>query len=263
MLSKHTRFSILLITFVVILLICPTFSSIESINHTIEIVEVNKSYQVKEHIIIDSSLLTNTSQYKFQLPSSADEEDLTIIIDNVQLSNAQHSNSIYILDINRSTSEKETVNVELTYYLPLSTVYLDKTFLEGTSDVMIFFEESKIFVSNEQPENSFIQVKLLKQIQPDSFDLYTLMLIVLLVIIIIVTSYYAFVKRKNGKDRKRHFESIEVLETEKTLLLSMLKEIEKMHRGQKISDDSYHKLKSYYKNQTVEIMSALDDEKTS
>ena len=88
-------------------------------------------------------------------------------------------------------------------------------------------------------------------------------LVVLLVIIIIVTSYYAFIKRKNGKGRKRSLESSEMLETEKTLLLTLLKEIEKMHRSQKISDDSYHKLKTYYKNQTVEIMSALEDEKKS
>jgi hypothetical protein len=163
--------------------------------------------------------------------------------------------------VNNSTYVQETVTIDLTYYLPINTVFFEKTFLEQSSDVKIFFEESKIFESNVQAEDSEIQVKIIKTVQPDSFNLYTIMLIVLLVIIIIVTSYYAFIKRKNGKERKRQLESSEVLETEKALLLSLLKDIEKMHRNQKISDDSYHKLKSYYKNQTVEIMSALEEEK--
>lgn len=244
-------------------MIIPTSPSIESSNHTIEIKEVNNSYQVKEHIIIESSILTNSSQYQFLLSSTAEEDELTIIIDNIKLSNPQHTDSVYQLDINKRSTDQDSVIIDLTYYLPLSTVYFDKTFLESTSNVKISFEDSDIFESNIQTEDAEIQIKLVRPIQPDSFNLYTIMLIVLLVIIIIVTSYYAFIKRKNGKDRKRSLESFEMLETEKTLLLTLLKEIEKMHRSQKISDDSYHKLKTYYKNQTVEIMSALEDEKKS
>ena len=241
----------------------PTSGSIENTNHSIEITEVNNSYQVKEHIIIDSSILTNSSQYQFLLPSTAEEDELSIVIDNIQLSNPQHSNSIYVIDINQTSIEQETVVIDLTYYLPLSTIYFEKTFLDSTANVKIVFEDTTIFESNIQTENAEIQIKLVRSVQPDSFNLYTLMLIVLLVIIILVTSYYAFIKRKNGKERKRNLESSEMLETEKTLLLSLLKEIEKMHRSQKISDDSYHKLKTYYKNQTVEIMSSLEDEKKS
>ena len=105
-------------------------------------------------------------------------------------------------------------------------------------------------------ETAQVQLAFIGGLGP--MELTVIFLIVLLIIIIIVTSYYAFIKRKNGKDRKRHFESTELLETEKTLLLAMLKEIEKMHRTQKLSDDSYHKLKTYYKQQTVEIMSTLE-----
>jgi hypothetical protein len=257
------KINFLLSICIVSLMVVPISSSIESSSTTIEITEVNNTYQVKEHIIINSNLLTNTSQYQFKLPSSADSNDMTIVINNIQLSNPQYNNSIYTLNINRTISEKETVTVDLTYYLPISSIYFEKTFLEKSSNVKMLFEESKIFESNVQSNDTTIQVKLIKPVQSDSFNLYTVILIVLLIVIIIVTSYYAFIKRKNGKDRKRRFESSEVLETEKTLLLSMLKEIEKLHRAQKISDDSYHKLKSYYKNQTVEIMSMLDEQTTS
>jgi hypothetical protein len=59
--------------------------------------------------------------------------------------------------------------------------------------------------------------------------------------------------------RKRAFESKEVLSTEKTLLMDILKQIEKLHRTKKMSDDTYHKLKEYYKQETIEIMRQLEN----
>ena len=54
-------------------------------------------------------------------------------------------------------------------------------------------------------------------------------------------------------------ESEELLQAKKTLLMTSLKDIEKQHRGKKISDDTYHKLKNYYKQQAVDAMKKLDE----
>ena len=235
-----------------------TAETIESTSQSININEINSTYQIKEHITINSETLTNQSRYQFQLPTTATDYDITIIRDNTQISNPINNNEIYEIDLNGSHINDTVVIIDITYYLPQSSLYYEKTFLHNTSDLRLTFENTKIYENSMQQKESTIQIKLVNPIQPDAFSLYTIFLIVLLIIIIIVTSYYAFIKRKNGKDRKRHFESTELLETEKTLLLAMLKEIEKMHRTQKLSDDSYHKLKTYYKQQTVEIMSTLE-----
>ena len=39
----------------------------------------------------------------------------------------------------------------------------------------------------------------------------------------------------------------------------MLKELEKQHRAQTISDETYTKLKDEYKQQAVDVMKQLDD----
>jgi hypothetical protein len=133
--SKKIAFSgLILIICVVALLLLPTPSSIESTTHSIEITEVNNTYQVKEHIIIDGTLLTNSSQYQFYLPPSAESDDLKVVIDNTQLSEPQHTDSIYSFEVNNSTYVQEIVTIDLTYYLPINTVFFEKTFLEQSSD---------------------------------------------------------------------------------------------------------------------------------
>jgi hypothetical protein len=41
--------------------------------------------------------------------------------------------------------------------------------------------------------------------------------------------------------------------------MSLLKDLEKQHRAKKIHDDTYHKLKDHYKQQTVETMKKIED----
>ena len=43
--------------------------------------------------------------------------------------------------------------------------------------------------------------------------------------------------------------------------MSLLKDIEKQHRANQISDDTYHKLKDRYKQEAVEAMKKLEDMK--
>ena len=50
-----------------------------------------------------------------------------------------------------------------------------------------------------------------------------------------------------------------MLNTKKALLLSLLKDIEKQHRSEDISDDTYNKLKEEYKSQAVDVMKKLED----
>jgi hypothetical protein len=77
-----------------------------------------------------------------------------------------------------------------------------------------------------------------------------------------VTAIYSIKKQKPGKKRDTSTGSEEFLTTKKTLLMSILKEIEKQHRSKKISDDTYHKLKEQYKQDAVDAMKKLEDIKS-
>jgi hypothetical protein len=233
--------------------------NVESKGHSINIISMNDAYQIKEHIIIDQESFVNTSFYRFHLPANViSNKNVIIIVNDTQITNPMIIDNIYQINLSQPSVDS-MISIDITYYLSLSITYFEKTLLHNTSDFRIKFDTTILYENNMQQKDSFIRLRLMERIQPDSYNLYTIILIVLLLVIIIVTSYYAFIKRKNVTDRNRNLESSELLEIEKTLLLNMLKEIEKLHRNQKISDDSYHKLKSYYKQQTIDIMSNLDE----
>jgi hypothetical protein len=67
------------------------------------------------------------------------------------------------------------------------------------------------------------------------------------------------IKKQRNKDKIKTVDTKETLETKKTLLLSLLKDIEKQHRAKKLSDETYNKLKEEYKQQAVEAMRKLED----
>ena len=66
-------------------------------------------------------------------------------------------------------------------------------------------------------------------------------------------------RRRARETKKTVAESEETLATKKTLLLSLLKDLEKQYRAQSISDETYNKIKDEYKQQAVDAMKKLDD----
>ena len=90
---------------------------------------------------------------------------------------------------------------------------------------------------------------------------YIIVTIVLLVIFLGVTTYYSFRKQKSYKIKEIGSESEEFLQAKKNLLMSLLKDLEKQHRANKISDDTHHKLKADFKQQTLETMGKLEKNK--
>ncbi len=255
--NKRTLMTITLIGFLAISYLPLVSAETFEINsNIISITEINDNYMVKEHITVQNAIIKNDSYYLIHIP--IDAEELKIIIENNITTNPIQQDDYYLINLSNINLLDSDLNIDVTYYLPLSTLYFSKTFMQNTSIFQIKFDNSKIYSSFFEGKDSSIEIKFTKTAAPESYNFYTTILIVLLVIIVIVTSWYAFIKRKNGKERKRSYETSELLEIEKSLLLNILKEIEKMHRNQKISDESYNKLKSHYKQQTVEIMTILD-----
>ena len=82
-----------------------------------------------------------------------------------------------------------------------------------------------------------------------------------MIILIIVSFIRPSKKTKTTKKKEATAESEELLTTKKALLMEVLKDIEKQHRAEKISDDTYHKLRDQYKQEAVETMRTLEKSK--
>jgi uncharacterized metal-binding protein len=80
-----------------------------------------------------------------------------------------------------------------------------------------------------------------------------------LIVIIVLALLLLLFKKQRSKTKKTIAESEETLTTKKTLLLSLLKDLEKQYRAQSISDETYNKIKDEYKQQAVDALKKLDD----
>jgi uncharacterized protein YlxW (UPF0749 family) len=105
--------------------------------------------------------------------------------------------------------------------------------------------------------NNAMQIRLYK---PTEAPLnITIIVIVFIIVIIVLALLLLLLKKKRSKTKKAVVESEDTLTTKKTLLLSLLKDLEKQYRGKAISDETYNKIKDEYKQQAVDTMKKLDD----
>ena len=87
----------------------------------------------------------------------------------------------------------------------------------------------------------------------------TVIIGVLIFAIVIIALTLLILKKQRSKTKKAVVESQELLTFKKTLLMTVLKDIEKKHRSGEISDDTYAKLKDEFEQQAVTVMKKLDD----
>jgi hypothetical protein len=66
-------------------------------------------------------------------------------------------------------------------------------------------------------------------------------------------------RKQRTRETQKIIESEEILSNKKTLLLSLLKDLEKKYRAKELSEDTYNKLKDDFKQQAVNVMKKLDD----
>ncbi len=259
MIQKQRILPIALILFTMLIVFTGQTISLNTDSHRIQLTLGEEFIYVNEKInleIIEDD--TNITNLLFWIPTNADNIQSTV--NNTIIPTVKIGGNVYqgnISDIKQATISSNTI--ELTYTLPVSIQQFSKTLLRNTSELMISYENTDIASASALSMNSSYSVSIPTESDKALFNVYTLTLTILLIILLLVSFVYGLRKRKNGKTRKRAFESDEVLSTEKTLLMDVLKKIEKLHRYEKMSDDTYHKLKGYYKQQTIEIMSQLED----
>jgi hypothetical protein len=232
--------------------------NVNSISHQISITPKDNYLSVIEQITIQGDSNDSYDEITVWIQSGANNVD--IMINSNPPDSITHNGSEYICNISSLGIIKEDSNqLYISYELEKSVVFIKK-FLRATNSISVKFTDEEIFVGTNLAFGTIVNLELYERTEPP-LDWFITIIIILLLILIIVLFTYIFRKRKTVKIKQSSSDSEELLNTKKTLLMSLLKDIEKQHRANQISDDTYHKLKEKYKQEAVEAMKKLEDMK--
>jgi uncharacterized membrane protein len=236
---------------------CASADDLVETTHTITITSLNERISISER----STLKLDTGEIDFinvWVPSDA--TDIKVMVDDhlLQIENVDETTyqcNLSTIDLTNMTA----MDVTLDYYLPSSSTTFSTTLLRESSSVTVRFNEQIIGSFGSVGPGVAISLPLtVVEAESSLFSIYIIILFVLLVIVVLVSVLFVMKKKQPSQDRTRDMESEDVLKTEYELLKEMLKQIEKYYRSQKIADETYHKLKGYYKQQAIDTMSALE-----
>jgi hypothetical protein len=235
--------------------------NIETENHKIVISKNGDAVSVKETIEIIGNSQGNYDFIYFSVNSDA--ENINVLIQNSEVSfTPKEDKDRYLCNITSfEIPQQSSIQMSISYSIPSSVKIFEKTFVRNSTNVSITFNEKTIYSGTNLNEGNNFRLLLYEPTEaPISW--YIILSILLLVILLAVSTIYSFRKQKTTKIRETSFESEELLQTKKNLLMSLLKDLEKQHRGKKISDETHNKLKEQYKQQAVETMRKIDDIKS-
>lgn len=247
--------SILIISIIGIMLLSLPNTVATTINsHEIDITTIDDTYSVEEKITIEQT----ESIIQFYVQSGIN--DLSVIINNTDITVTETTENLYEINYSQGLDNEKTT-ITITYSYPKkASMQFTKEFIYNTTSSTITFDDQNIASYELVKSGTILNLEFPEQQDTSkSLNLFSTILIGLLIVLLLVTTMYGMKKRKNGQGRNRGIDSTELLATEKSLLMNVLKEIEKKHRDKKISDETYEKLKTHYKQQTVDIMSNLED----
>ncbi len=238
--------------------------NITSETHSIEISSQNDNLKVEETIEIIGEANENYTIISFWITEKSSDISINInenLIEEENIKISENTYSCNISDLNLQISNK--LEIKITYNIEKSeteTIF-EKKILRDAETLDLNYNGNNRYSAENMKNNTKFSITLF-EVEPQQLSIYTIISVLLLIILLTVFVYYFFKKQKQTKKRETIGSSEEYISTKKTLLMSLLKELEKKHRNKKISDDTYSKLKERYKNEAVDAMKKLEDMKS-
>ena len=223
--------------------------------HTIIVSTIDQYLSIQETLTITGETSETYGNMKFWIPTNA--QNVKILFNTVEIQATAVGNE-YTCDIsNLNITMDETLQVVISYRLSKDVTEIEKTVLRNTTSLSVVFDEKVLYTADDLTSGTSFSVS--KPAAEGGLDFYMIIFVIFLIIVILVLLFLLSRKQKTKKVKETSTESKELLDTKKTLLMSVLKDIEKKHRSEEISSDTYHKLKEIYKHQAVETMRKLED----
>lgn len=227
-------------------------------SHTINISNQNNYLKVEEKIVIKGDSDGTYKNISFWITDEA--SDVSISINNTQINDITKNNNRYECNIsNLNLKINSPVDANMEYKLEETTSEFEKKLLRDTENIILKYNEEARYRAEELKSNSKFSVKIKIEGEQQALNIYAIVTIFLLVVLLVVFTAYYFKKQQTTKKKEITGVSKEFLTTKKSILMSILKDIEKQHRSNKITDDTYSKLKEQYKNEAVDTMKKLED----
>jgi uncharacterized membrane protein (DUF485 family) len=246
-----------------ILILSSTVNAVDisSSNHEVKITTGLDDTSVEETIILQGTADEYIEVIGFWIQNGA--KDVKISVDNQNLE-YEIADNIYTVNLSALEIKKNSQPIiEIAYKLNKEQKNYQKELIRNTSSFKVTFNGNVIYTSTKLIGGISINLLLYQPTTAEeTLSWYLILGIVLLLILLVVVTIYSIRKPKPTKIKEKAIESEELLTTKKSLLMSLLKDVEKQHRSKEISDDTYHKLKEHYKNEAVETMKKLDDMKS-
>ncbi|HEC86547.1 MAG TPA: hypothetical protein ENI49_01570 [Thermoplasmatales archaeon] len=241
------RVSIIVIVLSLSMLMLASTSAMQISKYDIDVKSTENGFSIYENII--GVLDSNESSLNFSI-----QDDATDIVISINGQSVEYNKSGNMYTCAIPPTNESSVSASITYYLPKSTKFFEKHILYPSSEVTITYDGSTLLSRSDLGENSYISASLVvKTVETTGYALYAIAAL-LLALIVIIIAYLA--KKRTSKPVQ--METEEILKTKKALLMMLLKEIEKKHRAEEISDESYRYLKDLYKREAVEVMKKLE-----
>jgi hypothetical protein len=230
-----------------------------SANHEIVILTGDEKTNVKETITLQGGANEYVGLVDLWIQDGAG--DINIFVKGSKIE-PTYSGNLYTINLSSMGIEfTSQPSIEITYTLDKNIKNFQKDLLRNTSALKITFNDNLLYKGSNLATLSSFEL-LLYQPTETPLSIYLIVGILLVVILLAVVTSYMLRRQRTTKIKKFASESEELLATKKGLLMELLKELEKQHRANQISDDTYHKLKEQYKQETVEAMKHLEDMKS-
>ncbi|MCD6411138.1 MAG: hypothetical protein J7L20_01730 [Thermoplasmata archaeon] len=236
-------------TLVFLVFSLPHASALVISKHCVVLEQKENFIKVEE--IINASKETGETSFLLSVPENA--SGIEIQINNMSANFSRIENMCKI----DATPFNFSMNIFVMYNLPKDTRYVKKVMPYDTPEMTFIYNGKKLFQASDLPIGSVVNVTLPRIKVPDytmHFVALSAVIVVLLIIIVIQA-----IRRKASREIEKIKETPEILRTKKSLLMLVLKEIEKLHRSKEITDESYRYLKNMYKKEAVEVMRKLGE----
>jgi hypothetical protein len=227
----------------------------------------SKGLQVDEIIKVTNIQIDNATELRFWIQQDAQDTSIIELTSGTTLTPLISGNirTCNLTAANLTIEKDKSLTIQLTYFLSSTNQYFVQNLLYDTAALTVVYKDGTTELNLFQGEhlltstdvNNALQVRLYK---PTEAPLnITILVVVFAVVLLIIASLLFLLKKQRTKTKKAVVETEETLTTKKSLLLSLLKDLEKQYRAQTISNETYTKLKEEYKTQAVDTMKKLDD----
>jgi len=232
---------------------------IKTEEHTVNITNSESGLLVEEMIVLNNSGLESATSIRLWIQQNVKDFEIQIKDSGEYLQPLISGNTreINLTENNMTINPGNKLELYLSYTIPTNTENFEKRTFYDSSILTINFNNELLYQGESLRSNSYLKIRLYKPTEAPLSILY--IVIIFVIVVLLITIILLSLRKQRTKVKRSIVESQETLNTKKTLLMSILKDLEKQHRSKTISDDTYNKLKEEYKHQAVEVMKKIED----